>query len=328
MRQLLIFLALAFSMNAALSSTPQGSSSQPTAAAAAAPTKAVKPRRPLDKEAPPAGPVLWWLAKVAVLVSAFVFVYRRFTGWVMAGLEHEARRVETMRPLFAVPYGFVLVVAWFAYLLINTVWRVFMVVVGCVWKALLTCFGIFALMNLGGCASAPEKPVLPDGSARVALNSPATQELLVARAQVAALRREVRQLKASRPSEGVLLAALGPLPGAMPDMGMRGTRRTAMSCLKDNDLAGGLDMQVYDIRVQDGVFAATLARWGRGEGLDVAWDSEIQAEITGPGQVVAPDFRTALQKSMASLQSLGYPLRARVYTDGVVRIVPTEETPR
>ncbi len=84
----------------------------------------------------------------------------------------------------------------------------------------------------------------------------------------------------------------------------------------------------YEVRPDDQVIATSVQRWGRAEGYDVLWETSIQADVD-PGaamqRVLAEDFRSALDRTLLGLQRLGYPIKAMVYADRVVRVVNKEQ---
>jgi MSHA biogenesis protein MshL len=82
----------------------------------------------------------------------------------------------------------------------------------------------------------------------------------------------------------------------------------------------------FEIEPGDRDLAASLKRWGRAAGYEVLWESPISAPIdtTGSRTLTAPDFKALLDRSIDELRRLGYPLKALIYSDKVVRIVNTE----
>lgn len=80
-------------------------------------------------------------------------------------------------------------------------------------------------------------------------------------------------------------------------------------------------LKEFALGQQDKTYAGVLGRWGRESGYDVRWESDIEAAVTGDATVRAVDFMGALKQTVAGLQGAGYPVRAMVYADKVVRIV-------
>ena len=83
----------------------------------------------------------------------------------------------------------------------------------------------------------------------------------------------------------------------------------------------------WDLRRQDGSVSAALSRWAKRAGHELVWDTAIDAPLNGEMVLQAANFREALAKAMEGLQRAGYPLRARVYSDKVVRVYAEEATP-
>lgn len=75
----------------------------------------------------------------------------------------------------------------------------------------------------------------------------------------------------------------------------------------------------WDLRRIDGTMSSAVKRWGRSAGYEVVWDTSVDAPITGEAVVAAADFKGAVSKVMEGLQKAGYPIKARVYSDNVVR---------
>ena len=95
--------------------------------------------------------------------------------------------------------------------------------------------------------------------------------------------------------------------------------------------AGGLadkraprEVTEWELRKADANVGASLQRWARAAGFEVVWDTSIQAPIVADSVVVAGDFKTALSKVFEGLQKAGYPLKARVFSDNVVRVYSPE----
>lgn len=89
-----------------------------------------------------------------------------------------------------------------------------------------------------------------------------------------------------------------------------------------------LSFGLFELLPEDGVVLTSLQRWGRSERFEVIWDAstppaQLDASVL-PQRVAAPDFRTALAKTLTSLQQLGYPVKAQIYSDRVVRVVNQE----
>jgi hypothetical protein len=77
----------------------------------------------------------------------------------------------------------------------------------------------------------------------------------------------------------------------------------------------------FDIRLDDRDIAGTLRRWGARAGIAVAWETSVQAPVTGELRLPARTFDEAVRQVLAGLRAQGYPLRAEVAGDGRIRFV-------
>jgi hypothetical protein len=75
----------------------------------------------------------------------------------------------------------------------------------------------------------------------------------------------------------------------------------------------------FEFRAEDGTIGAALQRWAKASGYELVWDA-MDVGLTGSSTVQAPDFVAAVQRVVADLQKLNYPLRPQLFTDRVVRI--------
>lgn len=80
----------------------------------------------------------------------------------------------------------------------------------------------------------------------------------------------------------------------------------------------------FSVSRSDGDIGTSLQRWGKSAGYEVVWEA-TKAPVTGDALLYAPDFLGAVKQVVASLQQAGYPLKAQVYTDRVVRISSSKE---
>jgi hypothetical protein len=212
---------------------------------------------------------------------------------------------------------------------------------------------------MGGCASAPALPQLqslPDGSARVPVNAPATQEQLALRGQMHALQRELAALKSeltaartSTPRRSTALeegtaTAMAPVAavrswsdthvdprGLRPQLVANAAPRVSAEASITDVIPAAprpAELKAFEIASEDKVLANCLQRWGRAAGYEVLWESSIEAPLDARAagrRVMARDFKAALAKTIEALQQLGYPIKALVYSDQVVRIVSKEQ---
>jgi outer membrane protein OmpA-like peptidoglycan-associated protein len=80
----------------------------------------------------------------------------------------------------------------------------------------------------------------------------------------------------------------------------------------------------WDIKRADGTLSTTLKRWGRQAGYDVLWETSVDAPLNDDAVIASSDFLGALKKTIDGVQKAGYPIRARVYSDRVVRVINKE----
>lgn len=203
-------------------------------------------------------------------------------------------------------------------------------------RAVLTGLGAACALLVGCATTRAAAPPVPSGTARVAINSPASREQLATLAQLQSMQRELAELRRA--------LAHGPLDADEAGVAHNdathdnGTQNVWASRRAAAGKSGGSlptprptptptppgELVEFEISAKDTLLASALRRWGQVAGYDVRWDSPIQARITGASRVLAPDFRAALGQTLESLQQLGYPLKALVYSDRVVRIVRKE----
>lgn len=112
-------------------------------------------------------------------------------------------------------------------------------------------------------------------------------------------------------------AASAAAPAAVPASAASAPRAAA---------AAPADPTAFEIEPGDRDLADSLRRWGKAAGYEVLWEAPVSAPIdaSGPRKLTAPDFKSLLVKTIDELRRLGYPLKAMVYSDKVVRIVSTE----
>jgi outer membrane protein OmpA-like peptidoglycan-associated protein len=82
--------------------------------------------------------------------------------------------------------------------------------------------------------------------------------------------------------------------------------------------------RIWPILGSDETVAGTLARWGRSVDHVVVWEAPWHAPITGDGAIEAPGFEAALTRLIEALRAAGYPARAQIYQDRVVRVFGEE----
>lgn len=90
------------------------------------------------------------------------------------------------------------------------------------------------------------------------------------------------------------------------------------------DKRGSREVTEWELRKADANVGTSLQRWARAAGFEVVWDTTIQAPIVADSVVVAGDFKLAIAKVFEGLQKAGYPLKARVFSDNVVRVYSPE----
>lgn len=194
------------------------------------------------------------------------------------------------------------------------------------------CIALAAALGwFSGCASQPAAPPQPEGP-RVPINSAEAARDLAQRAQIAALQRDLAGLRASINGQArgrsVLLAAAAPQGSALPEV-LRTLRYTSPGSCEAPNLGPRQPTAVrlarFDIRLSDQVLPKTLSRWAAADGYTLVWDSPDEPQITADGHVLAGDFRAALGSTIAALQQAGYPLRARIHPNAVVRVLPLNE---
>jgi hypothetical protein len=194
---------------------------------------------------------------------------------------------------------------------------------------------------LGGCAL-PTRSDLPDGSQRVPVNAQPTQEALAMRAQVAAMQREVAALRTAletarvggQRSDDGWSAGVAKVSSGQRMVRGAPTRDPLMQATEAG-LLGVVapytprsEIRVFEFTAQDRDMASCLRRWGEGYGYEVLWESDIAIPLDARAvgrRLTALDFKGALVKTLDGLQQLGYPLKALIYTDQVVRIVNKEQ---
>lgn len=132
-------------------------------------------------------------------------------------------------------------------------------------------------------------------------------------------------------SEHARTPAAGLSPDTLRMLVSRGIISQEQAAQAMNTGAGGLaekrgsrEVTEWELRKADANVGASLQRWARAAGFEVVWDTSIQAPIVADSVVVAGDFKTALSKVFEGLQKAGYPLKARVFSDNVVRVYSPE----
>jgi outer membrane protein OmpA-like peptidoglycan-associated protein len=113
-------------------------------------------------------------------------------------------------------------------------------------------------------------------------------------------------------------AAQGRVPGAAVRWTTPGRAHAAPG------LAAAESGTGFDIRPSDLDIAGALRRWARNAGYEVVWDLEWKAPITGAAHLDAPSFRAAIEEVVSGLRVQGYPVRARIYADRVIRFTTPE----
>lgn len=80
----------------------------------------------------------------------------------------------------------------------------------------------------------------------------------------------------------------------------------------------------FEILPSDGHIAATLRRWARASGYDIAWDIDWEAPIHGDLRLEAPSFPDAVRQVVAGLQAQGYPVQAQRTSERLIRFTGTD----
>jgi outer membrane protein OmpA-like peptidoglycan-associated protein len=83
-------------------------------------------------------------------------------------------------------------------------------------------------------------------------------------------------------------------------------------------------MPAFDVLASDHDIAATLRRWARASGYELVWELDWVAPVSGQAHIDASSFVDAVRQVSAGLRAQGYPLRAQVYSDRVVRFSAPE----
>ena len=183
---------------------------------------------------------------------------------------------------------------------------------------------------MAGCATTTATaPPVPSGTARVAINSPASREQLATLAQVQSMQRELAELRRALArgqfdTDAAVVARNDSTQCRATDLPTLSAAASDKAMPVMHARAAPAELVEFDILANDMLLANALTRWGRIAGYEVMWNSPIEARVTGASTVLAPDFKGALGKTVQGLQQLGYPLRALVYSDRVVRIVNKE----
>ena len=80
----------------------------------------------------------------------------------------------------------------------------------------------------------------------------------------------------------------------------------------------------FEILPSDGHIAATLRRWARASGYDIAWDVDWEAPIHGRLRLQALSFPDAVRQVVAGLQAQGYPVQAQRASEHLIRFTGTD----
>jgi hypothetical protein len=80
----------------------------------------------------------------------------------------------------------------------------------------------------------------------------------------------------------------------------------------------------FEITPADRDIAVSLRRWAHDSGYQIAWDVDWVAPVNGALRVEAPSFVDAVHRVVAGLRAQGYPVKARIDADRVVRFVASE----
>jgi hypothetical protein len=80
----------------------------------------------------------------------------------------------------------------------------------------------------------------------------------------------------------------------------------------------------WELHRADVSMSGAMLRWGKVAGYEVVWDTPVDAPITGDARVASGDFRSAVTQVVHGLQKAGYPIKARMYSDKVVRFYGAE----
>jgi outer membrane protein OmpA-like peptidoglycan-associated protein len=80
----------------------------------------------------------------------------------------------------------------------------------------------------------------------------------------------------------------------------------------------------FDVLPSDHDIAATLRRWARASGYELVWELDWVAPVSGQAHIDASSFVDAVRQVSAGLRAQGYPLRAQVFSDRVVRFSAPE----
>ena len=112
-------------------------------------------------------------------------------------------------------------------------------------------------------------------------------------------------------------------PAPRPDATLSVVTRSLASSLRWHSPAspGG---PVFDIVPGDADIAVALRRWAAASGYELAWEAPWAAPVDGGARLEAADFLDAVHQVAAGLRAQGYPVRALVTPERVVRFISTE----
>ena len=80
----------------------------------------------------------------------------------------------------------------------------------------------------------------------------------------------------------------------------------------------------FDVLPADRHIAATLRRWARASGYEIAWDVDWEAPINGGLRVQATSFPDAVRQVVEGLRAQGYPVQAQRASERLIRLTGTE----
>lgn len=100
----------------------------------------------------------------------------------------------------------------------------------------------------------------------------------------------------------------------------KGTSLTATA----NAAGAGREALEFDLRKSDKRMSASLIRWGKASGFEVLWESPHDPDLIADKVLSAREFKGAVRELVEGLKDQGYPIRARIYADNVVRFYSQE----
>lgn len=123
--------------------------------------------------------------------------------------------------------------------------------------------------------------------------------------------------------QGLLSAGVLTYEQAQAILRRQGAQLTTPAVAQSRPVEAGADTTArYTLTPQDKTMSGAILRWAKSAGQSVLWQApaDLDAPITGTGEIQAPSLKAALDQVAQGMAAKGYPLSIQSGADGTIRV--------